>query len=256
MGKRPKRKIVLLLVEGKSDREALQLAIPEFYDRIDENIEVFFPIIRQDEEETGGDITSKIGVHPRNIEAKIYDLFLKNFFDEEKVMPKDLSEIIQIVDIDGAYIPDAAVTEGVNPKGANKIYYDNKIIICSNIGSILKRNECKRENLDYLSSLTTIKVKQKTIPYSVYYFSSNLDHFLHHDANLDYRMKCDLADTFARNYIGNPDGFVNDICGDPGAVTNMSYTESWNYIRQGINSLCRPTNLNLLFDKLNSENAQ
>lgn len=41
MGKRPKRQIVLFLVEGKSDREALQLAIPELYDQIDENIEVF-----------------------------------------------------------------------------------------------------------------------------------------------------------------------------------------------------------------------
>lgn len=33
MGKRPKRKIVLFLVEGKSDREALQLAIT-FIDRL------------------------------------------------------------------------------------------------------------------------------------------------------------------------------------------------------------------------------
>ena len=38
MGKRPKRKIVLFLVEGKSDREALQLAIPELYDEIDAEI--------------------------------------------------------------------------------------------------------------------------------------------------------------------------------------------------------------------------
>ena len=40
MGKRPKRKIALFLVEGKSDREALKLAIPELYDQIDEDIEV------------------------------------------------------------------------------------------------------------------------------------------------------------------------------------------------------------------------
>lgn len=47
MGKRPKRKIVLFLVEGKSDREALKLAIPELYDQIDEDIEVYFPVIRR-----------------------------------------------------------------------------------------------------------------------------------------------------------------------------------------------------------------
>ena len=63
MGKRPKRKIVLFLVEGKSDREALQLAIPELYDEIDEDIEVYFPIIRKEEEEKGGDITSSRVCH-------------------------------------------------------------------------------------------------------------------------------------------------------------------------------------------------
>ena len=72
MGKRPKRKVILFLVEGKSDREALQLAVPELYDEIDENFEVFFPTIREDEEEVGGDITSKIGVHPRNIEYIVF----------------------------------------------------------------------------------------------------------------------------------------------------------------------------------------
>lgn len=60
MGKRPKRQIVLFLVEGKSDREALQLAIPELYDQIDENVEVFFPVMVEDEEEKGGILHLKI----------------------------------------------------------------------------------------------------------------------------------------------------------------------------------------------------
>ena len=47
----------------------------------------------EDEEEKGGDITSKIQVWPRNIEEKIYELFLKNFFDEQKIMPKDITEV-------------------------------------------------------------------------------------------------------------------------------------------------------------------
>ncbi len=72
MGKRPKRNIVLFLVEGKSDREALGLAIPELYSRIDESYEVYFPVIVEDEKEHGGDITSKAKVWPRNIEEKIY----------------------------------------------------------------------------------------------------------------------------------------------------------------------------------------
>lgn len=106
MGKRPKRQIVLFLVEGKSDREALQLAIPELYDQIDGNMEVFFPVMIEDEEEKGGDITSKIKVWPRNIEEKIYEFFLKDFFNEQKILPKDIAEIVQIIDMDGAYVSD------------------------------------------------------------------------------------------------------------------------------------------------------
>ncbi len=262
MGKRPKRKIVLFLIEGKSDREALQITIPELYDQIDENIEVFFPIMRDvqknAEDEAGGDITSKIipnkgAVKPENIEINIYEYFLRNFFDEQKILPKDVSEIIQIVDIDGVYVPDDAVSEGKNPNGTDKTYYGTNSIICSNTRNIIKRNEYKRENLDYLSSLNTIKVRQKSPCYSVYYFSCNLDHFLHNSANLDHTLKTSLAEKFARNYIGNPEGFANAISNDPDAATGMDYAESWNFIKEGLNSLQRHTNLNILLDKLVSE---
>lgn len=139
MGKRPKRKIVLFLVEGKSDREALQLAIPELYDEIDEDIEVYFPIIRKEEEEKGGDITStnyenKQGkhywVHPSNIEEAIYELFLDDFFDKEKILPKDISEIIQIVDTDGAYIPnECVVLDSSLSEEDSPFYKDDKLLV-------------------------------------------------------------------------------------------------------------------------------
>ena len=240
MGKRPRRKIVLFLVEGKSDRKALQLAISELYDQIDKNIEVFFPTI-----------TSKNKIWPRNIEEKIYEFFLKNFFDEQKIMPKDITEIVQIVDMDGAYVSDDMVCAGENPTGENKPYYTGNSIITQRVEKIIKRNAHKRENIDYLSSLQTIKVKQKAVKYSVYYFSANLDHFLHHDANLDYREKIDSADAFAKTYIGNVEGFIKQIIDDPGAVVGMDYEQSWNFIKtKGCNSLQRYTNLNILLSNL------
>ena len=256
MGKRPKRQIVLFLVEGKSDRKALQVAIPELYDRIDENIEVFFPTMVEDEEEKGGDITSKIQVWPRNIEEKIYELFLKNFFDEQKIMPKDITEIVQIVDMDGAYVSDDMIRTGENPMGTDRPYYTENAIITQRVENIIKRNAHKRENIDYLTSLKTIKVRQKTVKYSVYYFSSNLDHFLHHDANLDYRKKIDLAEDFSRTYIGDVDGFIKQIAEDPGAAKNMNYKESWNFIKTiGCNSLQRHTNLDILLLGLKNQDA-
>ena len=259
MGKRPKRKIVLFLVEGKSDREALQLAIPELYDRVDEEIEVFFPIIRLEDEERGGDITStyyydrqgkKQWIHPKNIEDAIYMLFLADFFDKEKIMPKDISEIVQIVDTDGAFIPEEGVQAFSTTSEKGTIEYSDKCIKCTTPGNIIKRNRQKSENLRFLSTKTSIKVKQKSVPFSIYYFSCNLDHFLNHTANLEYQSKRSLADAYARNYIGNVEEFVNDICQDPDATQNMTYKESWDYIKEDYNSLRRHTNLNLLLSSL------
>ena len=259
MGKRPKRNIVLFLVEGKSDREALKLAIPELYDQIDENIEVYFPVIRREDEEKGGDITTSrytdrqgktYWVHPNNIQDAIYTLFLDDFFDSEKILPKDIAEIIQIVDTDGAYISDGCIVEDPSLQEEESPFYTDDEISCLDIEKIKLRNQQKSENLTYLSKCSTIKVKQKTVPYSVYYFSSNLDHFLHHSANLDYRMKRNLAETFARNYIGDVEGFIKEIAEDPDAVKDMSYEESWDYIKKENNSLHRHTNLNVLLTKL------
>lgn len=66
-------------------------------------------------------------------------------------------------------------------------------------------------------------------------------------------MKRNLADTFARNYIGDVEGFVKEIAGDPDAVKNMSYEESWDFIKKGNNSLHRHSNLNVLLTKLFEE---
>lgn len=166
-------------------------------------------------------------------------------------MPKDITEIIQIIDMDGAYVSDDMVRLGENPIGENRPYYNLDTILTQNVNGIIKRNEQKRKNIDYLSSLRALKVKQKTVKYSVYYFSSNLDHFLHNDANLPYREKRAKADAFARQYIGNIEGFVKRISEDLGASTNMNYDQSWNFIKTiGINSLQRHTNLDVLLKEL------
>ena len=264
MGKRPKRKIVLFLVEGKSEREALQIAISELYERIDENIEVFFPIIHADDAERGGDITTgrytdKRGrswwVSPENIEEAIYLLFLEDFFDEMKIMSKDVSEIIQLVDLDGAYIPDDCIFLDSDLSKEESPFYKDTRIHCLDVEKIVRRNQQKRENLNNLCSRTTIKVKTQTKPYSVYYFSSNLDHFLHHNANLDKHQKVMLADTFSSGFIGNVESFIRTISEDPGAANGMTYDESWKFIKEGTNSLGRHTNLDILLKKLFSEEA-
>lgn len=256
---RPRRKIVLFLVEGRSERKALKNGISELYEMIDENIEVFFPVIHTESEERGGDITTtfykdKRGktkwISPDNIEDAIYLMFLEDFFDRMKIMPKDVSEIIHIVDMDGAYIPDNCVVADKEFEEGRSPVYNQNTITCLDAEHIIRRNKQKRENLNYLSARSSIKIKSKTIPYSIYFFSSNLDHYLHYDANMDYRDKVNYAEAFSVEKIGNIEGFICTFSDDSDATLGMSYIDSWNFIKKGTESLSRHTNLNILFESI------
>jgi hypothetical protein len=107
MGKKPRYKNVLFLIEGMSEKKAFEIAIPELFENIDESYQVFFPRIVEDGIEKGGDITSKYGITSETIEGCICKLFLDNFFEEQKIYPRHITEIIHIVDLDGAFVPNA-----------------------------------------------------------------------------------------------------------------------------------------------------
>lgn len=245
MSKRPKRKVILVLVEGKTDRNTFETAITDLFESRDNSLEVFFPMIRDEDVDRGGDITTTYKVWPRNIEKEIYNRFLANFFDEVKLFPKDISEIIHLVDMDGAYISDDAIIYG-----EERIKYDNGCIITNQRNRIIKRNIQKRENLDYLSSVDAISVRQKKVKYSIYYFSSNIDHYLHNSANLDCKTKVELSESISAVYDRNPDAFLRLFLEDLDATGKMGYEESWNYIKQGANSIDRHTNIDILLNKI------
>ncbi|MBR3919834.1 MAG: hypothetical protein IKJ59_14080 [Clostridia bacterium] len=251
--KRPKRKVVLVLVEGQSEINALKPAISALFDSINPEIEVFFPTIVEDGCDKRGDITSKYGISADVIEGCIYKLFLKSFFDTEKLYPKDVTEIIQLVDLDGAYIPNDQIIFGENPNGEEKPYYGENGILTTDVESMVERNKRKQGNLNYLSSISEIQVKSKRPKYSIYFFSSNLDHFIHGDANLSVRDKTSKAEEFAARYELDPVGFTAVIKATPGALQNMSYDESWNFIKESDNSIKRYSNINILLDRLLSQ---
>lgn len=263
MGKRPRRQIVLFLVEGDSERLALQNRIAALFDDIDDSIEVFFPEIYQQDPndstaiiETGGDITQMYTVYPGNYDEKVYEYFLRDFFDIEKILPKDIKQIYQLVDMDGAYISDELITEYENPECAGKPSYSDSGIICKRASSVCSRHKRKRLNLDYLAEKTSIKVGSKTIPYEVYFFSCNLDHFIHHEANLPDNQKTYVAGCFSDSFIGDNEGFIKVFLNDSDAALETSYEESWKKATEhgSLFSLQRHTNFNLLIEKLIKNN--
>ena len=74
MGKRPKKKIVLFLVEGMSDKNAFEIPFGQLLEDIDPDILLEFAMVMNDDGHAGGDITSKNGIYPDNIERFIDEI--------------------------------------------------------------------------------------------------------------------------------------------------------------------------------------
>ena len=128
------------------------------------------------------------------------------------------------------------------------VYYPD-IIVTANPDHVKERNLCKSANLDVLTSLSSIKIGSKKIKYSVYYFSCNLDHFLYRDANSDEHGKVRRAAEFSMKHetSGSLERFFEE---NETVTTDMTYGESWDFIKSGENSLKRHTNVNLLIKRL------
>ena len=110
--------------------------------------------------------------------------------------------------------------------------------------SIRRRNEGKSA---ILARLAGLKHVWKTIPYHVYFMSCNLDHVLHNKQNSSDTDKENDAYAFAKRYRDRLPEFLSFIC-DSDFSVRLDYKESWNFIRHGLRSLERYSNLGLCFE--------
>ena len=246
--KKERKKVVIFLVEGQSEVIALSNEIEKFCNKYYDNVITRLVLMDEDGKQ-GGDFTSKKGINPDCLEKCIHKLFIRKLAANYGLYEKDLAEIVQIVDLDGTFIPDDRVLcdESLAEKKEN-IYKDDRIVTY-NADNIRERNHRKAANIKKMLTMKCVDIKAKSIPYSVYYFSSNLDHFLYGEANLEQEEKCNRAREFAEYCYDNPDNFNKTFTNTAlTASPSMSYEESWEETFQGTNSLNRHTNLNLFFE--------
>lgn len=242
---RPKKHLILFIVEGPSDEDALKRPIQELLEGNSMGLSAEFLYVEND-------VTADYRNNPGNIMNNINRFYIMNFFKEnDYYYPKDVYAVVQICDLDGTFIPDEncrQFTELIYQEDG--FYYDPPLIYGSTEEAVQDRNHRKAENIRFLLTQNTIKVKTKTVPYSLYYFSSNLDHFLHNELNLPMREKRTKASDFADRFEKNPVGFVDYMTHHPGAIIGKSLEESWECIMNGCNSIDRHTNFNLFLDRL------
>ena len=177
------RKAVLFIVEGLSDKDALEKIFRTLYKK-DRTIE--FRV-------TDGDITSDPEITITNVEDKIKGI-VSRFLSENKLKPTDIFQVIQLFDMDGAYIDDSFIIQDT----VDDVVYSIENIRCKYRPFYIERNQHKRELMNYLLSLD--KIGQYS--YEKYFMSSNLDHALYNELNLNKELKQKYADAFYEKFLG------------------------------------------------------
>lgn len=138
------RKTVIFIVEGNTDKTALENIFRKIYKNKNINVEV-----------TQGDITSDAAIKDEDLENVIFSL-VKNYMDDKKLRKSDIWQIVQVFDTDGTYVPETAIVQG----DTKEFYYTESTISCKNRQKIIDRNEMKSRRMEYLLQLDCIKDMQ------------------------------------------------------------------------------------------------
>ena len=219
------KKVILFLVEGGTDITSLELALEKLF----KNLNVILYI-------TKGDLTSNKDIKPMNIKSKLGEK-IKEALDRKKLQSKDIIKVIHIMDTDGTYINEKAIFY----KDVESFFYSEDGIYYKDTEAVKKRNEKKRENLAVLIKLSKVL---RNVPYSIYYLSSNLEHLFHGVLNCTKQEKEDLADKLEEDLYDSPEKLVEIL---EEFKIDGSYIETWDYLKEGNNSMERCSNLHLIF---------
>ncbi len=221
-------KAVIFIVEGNTDKTALENIFKKIYRHKD--IQFKF---------TKGDITSDEDVTKDNVKDKIYEI-VKSYMDYAKLNKSHIFQIVQIFDTDGTYIDKSDIIKG----DTEEFVYLEEGISCKYPDRVEARNNHKKELMEFLLNESEIK----NIPYECYFMSCNLDHALYNKNNLTNEEKEKNANAFQEMFIDKEQQFPYYIRMCAAKEMPRSYPGSWRYIKEERHSLERNTNLHLYFD--------
>lgn len=235
--KKTEKKIVLFIVEGITDQISLENIVDTLVDEYNSSSKCVDNVIF---EISKGDITSDYRSKSDNIKSKITKII--NAKGKRKFAPTDYKEVIHIIDTDGAYIDDSRIFQDASKE---KFFYSPDGIYYKNRNDVIERNKHKREIIE---SLLGIKTVYRSVKYRVFFLSSNLEHVLHDEMNVEDVRKTELAKAFEREYEDRTKDFIGFMCNSSFACKE-NYKESWDFIKQDNNSIKRYTNLDIFINE-------
>lgn len=221
------KKVVAVIVEGPSDEMAIGSILKEHFS----SNEVRFAVVH-------GDITSDYSTGVDNVVSKIETL-IDGLCGKYSYNWTDFARIIHIADTDGVF-----AKECVRPAAVDSVLYFEDHIEAPDADATEKRNAHKSEILYKLSSTG----KVHNVRYRIHFNSCNLEHVLYNELrDFSDMEKGELSDKFAEEYEGRVQDFIEFISKEDVAVAG-TYKETWAYIRKGVNSLQRHSNMHLIFE--------
>lgn len=165
------KKLILIIVEGRSD-EVYLYPVKRLVKSCSNN-RVEFKVMR-------GDILVETSTNSKNIIEKV-ESTIKEYLKLYGLEYDDVKQVVHIVDLDGSFIsPDQVETDSSLTKGKT-LYYRDKITNVSR-NNIIQRNKKKVDCLNVLYNIDS--VNHGTLPYRVYYFSTNIDDYFYGKQNL------------------------------------------------------------------------
>lgn len=224
-----RKKIILFIVEGLHDKISLEISLEQLL----KDHKISFHI-------THGDIFSDNKTTKSNFKDELNLVLTGSGIRFDK---SDYHSIVHICDLDGTYISNDSI---IFDESAENFQYTEDNIISNNVSNVIARNIKKKELIDIAISTKHI---HRTIPYSLYFFSCDLEHVLHNSINVQDFNKRKLAEDFQDKFADDVEGFYQFMCNSDFSI-NKSYEESWDFIKKDNNSLKRYTNFNIFINNL------
>lgn len=240
-----KRKIVLLVVEGASDASLLVPAFSALVEsRVFQGQEFHCDVLTAPNHRE--EFHRRNGFYPSDKPAQTVRELVECYLRGHDRTWNQLGHIIQICDLDGAFVSDDCVREDSSAEGTR---YSTTDIVTKNRDALVADRTVKRNGVDALLSVDGFRKKigrtELVVPYRLFYVSRNLEHaFRGRLDNLDERQKQSGAVRLANRFVRDPGLFsttlesLRRIHGDP-----ATWADSWRYAMQDFHSLERGSNL-------------
>lgn len=238
------KKVVLLIVEGKSEEELLHNQLRKQFQGYDIRFEIQY-----------GDVLFSFNKNRQPIKNIIGDI-VNRFLKKRKFKKNDMLGVLHVLDTDGCFIPKEDIQ--IDSSQSASLWYESenlKVPNQSQLEYMIKRNEVRSRNIRTMNSIQSIL--GKTVPYQMYYFSRNLEHVLFNEPNPNKETKISDIERFVNELEESVEDFLNRLFETEKLDTYVErYKDSWEKVSLDTQSLQRSTNLPLLFEYIRDDSNE